>query len=82
MEDKALVDVKDIIKQEKENDQRKTSKKLFLTAQKAKYHKKNNLNLKLTKTKINSQELLKTVNYEDSKKNHLNFEIIEEIWLI
>ena len=72
MEDKALVDVKDIIKQEKEKDQRKTSKKLFLTAQKAKYHKKNNLNLKLTKTKINSQELLKTVNYEDSHKNHLN----------
>ena len=67
MEDKVIVNVRDIIKQEKEKEK---SKKIFYTAQKVK-NQKDNL-LKLTKTKPNEKDPTKTLKFYKTKKNSLN----------
>ena len=67
MEDKVIVNVRDIIKQENEKEK---SKKLFYTAQKVKNNKENLF--KLTKTKPNAKETIKTLKFYKAKKNYLN----------
>jgi len=63
MEDKVLVNVRDIINQEKEKD----NKKLFYTAKKSKIEK----DTLLTKTKQNTNAG-KSLKFYKTKKNHLN----------
>ena len=62
MEDKVLVNVRDIINQEKEN------KKIFHTAKKSKMEKDN----LLTKTKTITQNAVKSIKLFKTKKNALN----------
>ena len=65
MEDKVLVNVRDIIKQEKEKETK--NKKIFYTAQKS----KNNL-FKITKNKQSEKDSTKTLKFYKTKKNYLN----------
>ena len=67
MEDKVLVNIRDIIKQEKEKEKDVKMKKIFYTAQKS----KNNL-FKLTKNKQNEKDSAKTLKFYKTKKNYLN----------
>ena len=67
MEDKVLVNVRDIIKQEKEKEKDTKNKKLFYTAQKSK-----NKLLKLTKSKQNESQTIKSLKFYNTKKNYLN----------
>ena len=72
MEDKVLVNVRDIIKQEQDKINEIKNKKLFQTAQKSKNSKESLL--KLTKTKGNMHGSVKTLNFykNKTKKGYLN----------
>ena len=60
-----LVNIRDIIKQEKE----KEKEKIFFTAKKSKSPEKENI-LKLTKTRQNIQNSVKTLKFYKTKNNH------------
>ena len=70
MEDKVLVNIRDIIKQEQDKNNETKNKKSFHTAQKSKNSKENLL--KLTKTKANIQGSVKTLKFYKTKKHYLN----------
>ena len=67
MEEKVFVNIRDLIKLVKEREH----KKIFLTAQKE-IKDKDNLPMKHTKTKLSMKSVTKNLNFEESKKNHLN----------
>ena len=69
MEDKVIVNIRDIIKQEQEKNNEIENKKFFHTAQKSKNSKENLL--KLTKTKANMQGTVKTLKLFKRKKKLL-----------
>ena len=67
VEEKVFVNIRDLIKLVKEREH----KKIFLTAQKE-IKDKDNLPMKHTKTKLSMKSVTKNLNFEESKKNHLN----------